>query len=459
MDGNAYLDFMKVALLCVMWYASSTSDNILGKLVLSDFPYPMTMAMTHLVTASLCLGPITTMLKVPKGRTIPKRYFYAMIFPLAFGKFISSVLSYVSIWKVSVSYAHTVKATLPLFTVFLSRVILGEKQTWPVYLSLAPIITGVCIATATELSFDSVGLASSVSATFFFSLQTIFTKKCLKETEYHHLQLLTLITRISTMLFLPVWLVLDGVRIYADEQFLSSGKVSQSFIFLVCAGLFNMMHNVLAFSVLAMVTPLSYAVANATKRIAIIGGSLIILQNPVGPLNIAGMLTAVFGVLIYNKAKYDQHQAKRRKEVLPHVQSTADLNTHYHGHQLPHHNPHQKIPNHLLLNAITVGGTHHLVHSKSDIDFLNHPNGLISPSEDPRLVESVQGASDLHPNQLLLQQRWDRGTMNGGYTLIPPVHEEDGRGLTATNNTRLNSVLRGGPGSNNNLYSRAVFQI
>ena len=83
---------------------------------------------------------------------------------------------------------------------------------------------------------------------------------------------------------------------------LNGGKVSQSFIFLVCAGVFNMMHNVLAFSVLAMVTPLSYAVANATKRIAIIGGSLIILQNPVGPLNVLGMFVAVLGVLIYNKA-------------------------------------------------------------------------------------------------------------------------------------------------------------
>ncbi|GFS14371.1 solute carrier family 35 member E1-like protein [Elysia marginata] len=458
MDGGTYLDFMKIALLCVMWYASSTSDNILGKVVLSDFPYPMTMAMTHLVTASICLGPITNILKVPKGRSIPRRYFYTMIFPLAFGKFISSVLSYVSIWKVSVSYAHTVKATLPLFTVLLSRIILGEKQTWPVYLSLAPIITGVCIATATELSFDMVGLASSVSATFFFSVQTIFTKKCLKETEYHHLQLLTLITRISTMLFLPVWLVLDGVRIYGDQEFLNGGKVSQSFIFLICAGIFNMMHNVLAFSVLAMVTPLSYAVANATKRIAIIGGSLIILQNPVGPLNIVGMLVAVFGVLIYNKAKYDQLQAKRRKEVLPHVQSTADLNTHYHGHQLPHHQPHHQIPNHLLLSSVVGGVHHHLAHSKSDINFLNHPNGLISPSEDPRLVEGVHGASaDLHPNQLLLQQRWDRGSLNGGYLLIPP--SEDSSRMSGMGGNDSRTTRSSLSSDSNNLYSRAIFHL
>lgn len=107
MDGTTYLEFLKIALICVMWYLCSASDNIIGKVVLSDFPYPMTMTMVQLVTTSLFLAPFLPYLGATKRGTYDRRYFFVMILPLALGKFISSVSSYISIWRVSVSYAHT----------------------------------------------------------------------------------------------------------------------------------------------------------------------------------------------------------------------------------------------------------------------------------------------------------------------------------------------------------------
>lgn len=184
------------------------------------------------------------------------------------------------------------------------------------YLSLIPIITGVAIATVTEISFDMIGLISALIATMGFSLQNIFSKKVLHDTGIHHLRLLHILGRLALIMFLPVWLVVDLQNVMQHPT-LVSGEDYRVLALLFLDGVLNWLQNIVAFSVLSLVTPLTYAVASASKRIFVIAVSLFMLGNPVTGTNIFGMALAIFGVLFYNKAKYDARQSLKQQTVLP----------------------------------------------------------------------------------------------------------------------------------------------
>lgn len=67
----------------------------------------MSVTMIQLLSITIYSGPFFNLFNVRKYVNIDWKYYLTFIVPLAFGKFLSSVTSHFSIWKVPVSYAHT----------------------------------------------------------------------------------------------------------------------------------------------------------------------------------------------------------------------------------------------------------------------------------------------------------------------------------------------------------------
>merc|ERR1712066_698365 len=89
-------------------------------------------------------------------------------------------------------------------------------------------------------------------------------------------------------MLLPVWLLVDAPRVPGELN-------SDILLLLLVDGVLHWLQNILAFTLLKLVSPLTYAVANVTKRIAVITVSLLLLKNPVTYTNLGGMLLAIAG--------------------------------------------------------------------------------------------------------------------------------------------------------------------
>lgn len=108
-DQKFRKEIITIVTVCVLWYSASSSNNVVSKILLNEFPYPMTVTMVQLFSITLYSGPFFNVWGIRKFADISWPYYLKIIVPLALGKFMVSVLTHVSIWKVPVSYAHTGK--------------------------------------------------------------------------------------------------------------------------------------------------------------------------------------------------------------------------------------------------------------------------------------------------------------------------------------------------------------
>lgn len=311
-------EFGRVSCICLLWYFVSSCNGVFGKWILTEFQHPFTITLVQLLSITIFIRPVCSFLRIRPMSNVSWRYYTKLVIPLAIAKFLSSVLAHVSIWKVPVSYAHTVKATMPFFTVIISRVFCGERFSFKTYMALLPVVLGVSVATLTEVSFDMIGLTSALLATAGFSAMTIVTKKIRDETGVHTIRLLLVTAQLSLFMFLPVWFFVDFQEVIRHPLLTAENSSFSIVLLLVIDGMFHTLQNLLAFTLMNIVSPLTYSVANVSKRIVIITFSIFMLKNHVTSMNFLGIIMSIVGVGLYNKVKYDEKRAKELPTSMKH---------------------------------------------------------------------------------------------------------------------------------------------
>ncbi|KAI8871720.1 TPT-domain-containing protein [Ramicandelaber brevisporus] len=348
-------DACKFVGMCVAWYMSSAIANNIGKHILTEFRYPVSLTYGQFFfVAFYCIlyGKVLGFAKLEK----PTRENLSKTVPLAGFLIVGHVFNSVAISNAPVSFVHTVKAASPLFTVLMYRMLFGTKYPQTVYTALVPLTTGVMLACfktkKDKKDADLVwGSVCALISCLVYVSQNIFSKKYLfadtndtpleakKHRKMDKINVLLYSSVMSIIAMLPVWYLSEGKHLIEEGIFhnldtsaiVSAGSSDPNAVdhharpmrllwLLWLNGTTYFGQNVLAVSVLSISTAVTYSIASLLKRVFVIVAAFIWFWQPVGFVQGVGVVLAFIGLYLYDKAKGDIKRGEKEslhKDVLP----------------------------------------------------------------------------------------------------------------------------------------------
>ncbi|KAK6264678.1 hypothetical protein SCA6_020112 [Theobroma cacao] len=292
-----------------MWYFLNVIFNILNKKIYNYFPYPYFVSVIHLfVGVVYCL--VSWAVGLPKRAPLDSNLLKLLI-PVAVCHALGHVTSNVSFAAVAVSFTHTIKALEPFFNAAASQFILGQSIPFTLWLSLAPVVIGVSMASLTELSFNWTGFISAMISNISFTYRSIYSKKAM--TDMDSTNVYAYISIIALFVCIPPAIILEGPQLIKHGFGDAIAKVGMTkFISdLFWVGMFYHLYNQLATNTLERVAPLTHAVGNVLKRVFVIGFSILIFGNKISTQTGIGTVIAIAGVAIYSFIKARMEEEKR----------------------------------------------------------------------------------------------------------------------------------------------------
>ncbi|KAJ1462628.1 triose-phosphate transporter family-domain-containing protein [Pelagophyceae sp. CCMP2097] len=326
----------RVALCLAAWFASSLGALVLNKVVLSTLNVaPERLGAAQLLGTTL-LGALST--RPDPGPAESRLSLRLTVGLLALLRYSTVVLTLVALQHVAASFVETIKATAPLWTVWLQFLVLREATTGRELAALTPMVAGLALCAWTEQSFNATGFAAAVACNAVDCLQNVLTKKVLQLDVYSPARLQFMTSLCASVLQLPILLYHElrpqGALIKARagafhalvtafealaslpaagrgdaySYFLRHRKAICVFADVLCCHV----QSVSAFYAVSLLSPVSASVANALKRALLIILSIVYFGNPVTPYSFIGIVVVIFGAALYKRA---QHATKNKHQT------------------------------------------------------------------------------------------------------------------------------------------------
>ncbi|CAN6443528.1 unnamed protein product [Victoria cruziana] len=178
-----------------------------------------------------------------------------------------------------------------------------KREAWVTYAALVPVVAGVIIASGGEPSFHLFGFIMCISATAARAFKSVLQSILLTSEgeKLNSMNLLLYMSPVAILVLLPATLIMEpGVL----SVTLSLGKTDKIMLFLLFVNsAMAYSANLSNFLVTKHTSALTLQVLGNAKGAVAVVISILLFQNPISFIGMAGYSLTVLGVALYGETK------------------------------------------------------------------------------------------------------------------------------------------------------------
>ncbi|WWC66108.1 uncharacterized protein I206_100008 [Kwoniella pini CBS 10737] len=295
-----------------LYFCFNLGLTLFNKFVLVSFPFPYTLTGLHALSG--CAG---TYIALEQGAFTPARLTQKENVVLAAFSVLYTIniaVSNISLQLVSIPFHQVVRASTPLFTIFISAIFLRARFSYLKLISLLPVVAGVGFATYGDYDFTALGLILTLLGTFLAALKTVVTN-LIQTGGGGRLRLhpLDLLMRMSPLAFIQCviygWYTgeLERVRRYGATQMTRSKAIA-----LLFNGVFAFGLNIVSFTANKKAGALTMTVSANCKQVLTIVLAVMLFNLHISPTNGVGILLTLVGGGWYGYVEYMEKKKKTK---------------------------------------------------------------------------------------------------------------------------------------------------
>jgi len=314
--------------LCVAaLYGTNIAYNVLNKRLLTAHNCPVLITTVNFGTCSVCCIA-AWLLKLQQRPSRVTMSLLARMIPLALLHWLGLLFANISLAEVDVAFAHTLKASEPLFTAAIILVMEQEMPSLQVLLSLIVVAAGVGVASLTEVSFTWSGFWCAMASNLGVSIRSVLSKQLISSGEEDPANLIAMLHVMAFVLSLPA-LIPSGECV---QGFWANLEANSAKSMVPVIGLQMWLFQMASILVLSKTTPLAHSMIRTLRRPCLIIASVIAFETHIKSANAVGVVLALLGAWLYQGGVNGSEMLKcgmTRGGSTPHLHDAAEHNNHH----------------------------------------------------------------------------------------------------------------------------------